>query len=589
MTTLRALLLCIALLAGACGAGRAQNDPLIVIHNGQHYIWYCNQSVWQAHQTDIAPYFDYADRAFAQIISDWGVPMPQRKFYLYVNPANGFAAFAAGDIAEIHQVVGHDAPGISVWADCYWTTIHGIKGYFGYTFTTHESVNNLTGNLVTANWPRDWWADDKSPFPAMTAVQVEREVGQPDVSRFHDDEFVHDPVYQMDKALLHRYGWGLWRKMFDTIQADHLDLSRLDDGNNPSAILTAYVSAYYVIGSGDTLDHLNPYFAGVVPSYNEEATREVLAARTNWKEHGGSGQAFLTGHYLSAGGYPDFKLTRLCPQGVVVAPGEHVIATFKISRIKGYSGAVSLAGSGLPRGVSAKFRRESGGKIVAVLTANSTAPAGGSTMEIRGASANLPPAGGHCMLLPVIVNAASQVPVNIAPVSTLYGIAAKGCTLGDFGGIDGHGNSYAGDAIGRSVIANDGTVFALAPASNGQPDSYNAVSARTVPLPRGHYTALELLGSANNGNKPNEPFTVLYADGTTKTFTQSLSDWTSPQYYAGETIALTMRDYAVNHGVSKAPHSVYAYRFRLDMGKAVKSVTLPADSHVVALAVTLVK
>lgn len=585
-----AILICFALLAGASGEGRAQNDPLIVIHTGQHYIWYCNQSVWQAHEADIEPYFDYADRAFAQIIKDWGVPMPTRKFYLYVNPGNGFAAFAAGDIAEVHRVVGHDAPGISVWADCYWTTIHGIKGYFGYTFTTHESVNNLTGQLVTANWPRDWWADDKSPFPAMTAVQVEREVGEPDVSRYHDQEFVHDPIYQMDKSLLSHYGWGLWRRMFDTIESDHLDLGQIDNGYNPSAILTAYVSAYYVIGSGDTLDHLNPYFAGVVPSYDENATREVLAARTNWKEHGGDAQAFLTGHYLSVGGYPDFRLTGVEPSEIALSPGGRAIVTFGIKRVKGYRGTITPACASLPTGVSVKFHAEPGGRMVATLSASPQAQAEGTTVVISGSSGNLPPATGHHILVPLIVcDAARQVPVDIMPYASLYGIAASGCTLGDFGGIDGHGNAYAGASIGRSVATRDGTVFALAPASSGLPDSYNAVTSATILLPPGHFSALELLGCASGGNKTGETFTVTYTDGSWKTFTQSMSDWTTPQNYPGETVALTMPECAINHALSNTPHSVYSYQFRLDPAKIVRSFTLPADSHVVALAVTLIR
>ena len=37
-----------------------------------------------------------------------------------------------------------------------------------------------------------------------------------------------------------------------------------------------------------------------------------------------------------------------------------------------------------------------------------------------------------------------------------------------------------------------------------------------------------------NGNQANQTFTVNYSDGTSTSFTQSLSDWFTPQNYAGE-------------------------------------------------------
>ena len=44
-----------------------------------------------------------------------------------------------------------------------------------------------------------------------------------------------------------------------------------------------------------------------------------------------------------------------------------------------------------------------------------------------------------------------------------------------------------------------------------------------------------MLATAVNGNQPNQSFIVTYTDGTTASFTQSLSDWYTPQKYAGET------------------------------------------------------
>ena len=54
------------------------------------------------------------------------------------------------------------------------------------------------------------------------------------------------------------------------------------------------------------------------------------------------------------------------------------------------------------------------------------------------------------------------------------------------------------------------------------------------PCPPETTPALNLLGTAVNGNQPNQIFVVTYSDGSTTTFTQSVSDWATPQKYAGE-------------------------------------------------------
>ena len=43
-----------------------------------------------------------------------------------------------------------------------------------------------------------------------------------------------------------------------------------------------------------------------------------------------------------------------------------------------------------------------------------------------------------------------------------------------------------------------------------------------------------LLGAAVNGNQPNQTFIVTYTDGTSTSFNQGVSDWSTPQMYAGE-------------------------------------------------------
>ena len=48
------------------------------------------------------------------------------------------------------------------------------------------------------------------------------------------------------------------------------------------------------------------------------------------------------------------------------------------------------------------------------------------------------------------------------------------------------------------------------------------------------------LGTGVDGSQASQTFVVTYTDGTTATFTQSLSDWLTPQNFTGETKALAM-------------------------------------------------
>jgi hypothetical protein len=97
-----------------------------------------------------------------------------------------------------------------------------------------------------------------------------------------------------------------------------------------------------------------------------------------------------------------------------------------------------------------------------------------------------------------------------------------------------------------------------------------------------------MLATGVNGNQANQTFTVTYTDGTTSIFTQSLSDWNTPQNYAGETKALT-EAYRLNPNGTPDDRTfyVYGYTFAINSAKTVKSLALPNNSDVVVLALTL--
>jgi len=97
-----------------------------------------------------------------------------------------------------------------------------------------------------------------------------------------------------------------------------------------------------------------------------------------------------------------------------------------------------------------------------------------------------------------------------------------------------------------------------------------------------------LLATGLNGNQASQTFTVKYSDGTAAKFTQSFSDWFTPQKYAGESegVAMSYRNQA-NGTKDNRTFNLYAYQFTLNPAKIVRSITVPSNAHVALLAATL--
>ncbi len=188
-----------------------------------------------------------------------------------------------------------------------------------------------------------------------------------------------------------------------------------------------------------------------------------------------------------------------------------------------------------------------------------------------GYSSSVPTRGTYFLTLPS--------PVNLAAVDNVHGIANNGSAPAD-GGLDQHGNAYSANLLGTS-ISWGGATFNL-----GAAGSSDAVSEVSVALPTGHYSTLALLGAGLNGNQPNQTFIVTYSDGTTTSFTQSVSDWQTPQNYAGEAQVSKMA-YAVapSGALQNGTFYVYGYSFAIDSTKTIASIALPKNPNVVILAI----
>jgi len=187
--------------------------------------------------------------------------------------------------------------------------------------------------------------------------------------------------------------------------------------------------------------------------------------------------------------------------------------------------------------------------------------------------------------LTVAAPASGSTTVSLAPYYNVNALVTDGHTFtggGLDGGLNGSITAYSENLTGtQQTIA--GTLFVFGPAN-----ALDSVSAKTITLPAGQYAAIKLLATGVNGAQAAQLFKVTYTDGSSTTMTQSLSDWFTPQNFAGESKAITMayRDNGAGQRDNRTFY-LYAYAFALNPAKTVASITTPNSRNVVLLAATL--
>ncbi|HTV42573.1 MAG TPA: putative Ig domain-containing protein [Candidatus Sulfotelmatobacter sp.] len=181
---------------------------------------------------------------------------------------------------------------------------------------------------------------------------------------------------------------------------------------------------------------------------------------------------------------------------------------------------------------------------------------------------------------PKLIPSATQV--SLSGNYNRSGIFTDGHTFTT--GYDGGTHALSSTLLGISLWWNN-LVFDFGP-SNANDVVY--CSGQTITLPAGQFNTLQILGSAVNGAQASQTFTVTYTDNTTSTFTQNFSDWATPQSYPEEFTVMTMPYRDTSSGGEQTLNvNVYGYVFVLNQTKTVKSITLPNDSDVVIMAMTL--
>lgn len=108
-----------------------------------------------------------------------------------------------------------------------------------------------------------------------------------------------------------------------------------------------------------------------------------------------------------------------------------------------------------------------------------------------------------------------------------------------------------------------------------------ACSGQSVTLPSGSYASIVLVG-AGLGNQTGQTFVVHYTDSTTDSFSVNLSDWATPQGYAGETTITTISHRDKSDGtLDQTPVGIHAYVLDLNQGKTASSLSLPNNTNVI--------
>jgi hypothetical protein len=225
-----------------------------------------------------------------------------------------------------------------------------------------------------------------------------------------------------------------------------------------------------------------------------------------------------------------------------------------------------------------------GRKRQVMFRATPTATTGFTTVTVTGTSGSIT----ETTALTLAVSAATGTtgigtPVDLSSEFNLNGIYTDG-TMYTTGGLDGGGYSYSANLLRPSRVFNN-VLFNFGPAN--QLDAFGC-DGQSVTLPAGQYSSLMLFGTGIQGDQTSQIFTVTYSDGTSMNFTQSFSDWFTPQEYTGELegVAMAYRDFD-NGTKDDRTFNLYSYRFVLNKNKMVQGITFPSNSNVVILAATM--
>ncbi|HWZ96560.1 MAG TPA: protein kinase [Candidatus Dormibacteraeota bacterium] len=185
---------------------------------------------------------------------------------------------------------------------------------------------------------------------------------------------------------------------------------------------------------------------------------------------------------------------------------------------------------------------------------------------------------------PKLLAGKRAVGVDLSHVYNATGFYTEGAEFDSRASLDQVGYAFPAEMLDATKVW-DGVTFKLGPAN--APD---AVTSRTIALPPGKFDELRMLALGVNGDQESQTFTVMYSDGSSADFSQSVSDWYTARNFGGESeVASTPYRIGSRGGRDDRTFHVYGYSFQLDGKKTALSFTLPTNRHVLVFGVTLVR
>lgn len=174
--------------------------------------------------------------------------------------------------------------------------------------------------------------------------------------------------------------------------------------------------------------------------------------------------------------------------------------------------------------------------------------------------------------------------VDLSKAYNSMGIYTEGTRFSSDNSPDHVGAAFPAEVLGPARLW-DRVKFPLGP-----PNAPDAVTSRVVSLPRGQFDVLKMLAIAVQGDQESQVFTVSYADGSHSSFTQSVSDWYTPENYPGEADVVATA-YRLDGGGDRDDRTfhMYGYSFALDSNKTVRNISLPDNRNVLVFAMALVR
>ena len=232
-------------------------------HHSKLSRWCIDPSVWSEHSADFKKFYPYGNDVVTNLETLFAYTPDGLPFtYEATVPTGG--AHTGSDFG-----FGDTVTGDAFWNDYTYQNAKGktvdVPGFWGYLLSLHEAINDWTGE-ITSNWPTDWWADHRSPFPNSMDYHVMEVIGTSEGNQTVLDAadaqhrrfgVAGQPEYDSEVAMFDSFydrfgGFTPFANTFALIQADQMEWSQV--APNPSALLSEYVIAYLQLGMRTTSD-----------------------------------------------------------------------------------------------------------------------------------------------------------------------------------------------------------------------------------------------------------------------------------------------------------------------------------------------